>query len=245
MIYNENHNYNYIIEQYKQLPEDDLDSQVVRICCDYWSTKHVFSRCFWWAKENPQYNQQDIFNRWLENVLYLFYVRNSLNKWKEKKVCKLSTYVYNFIEYNEDTFTYQIKFDLSLRNSFLLKRNLKNDNDSALKYINTNSVTKSLDETINNEENDSSATLGELVEDPNTNVERAVTAKKMYSDVCNYILNHPKMTERNKRMLMFYMHSDGNQAKTAKEFHVSRQRVDQLLKKTRKQLLAQGMSCTF
>lgn len=244
MIYNENHNYNYILEQYKQLPEDSLDNQVVRICCDYWGTKHVFTRCFWWAKENSQYSQQDIFNRWLENVLYLFYIRDSLNKWKEKKVCKLSTYVYRFIEYNEDAFTYQIKFDISLPNAFLLKRNVKKKDDSVLKYINTNSVIKSLDETIDNDDI-SSATLGELVEDPSIDVERAATAKKMYSDVCNFILNHPKITDKNKEMLMFYMHSDGSQTKTAKKFGVTKQRVDQLLRKTRKQLLAQGMSCTI
>lgn len=234
---------------YKDNPED-LIYQTYKIASSYWKTKKVYERWFLNKIENSlderRYNvdtRMNIFNAWLENVMYFIITRKILDNWDVKKGT-LSTYICSVIHLNENIFAYQILYNFTQEEARVYERKLKEGkakddlntrNHKSILYCHS-----SLDEPVAKEKE---IFLGEVVEDNNTtNVQKEIEIQETLKQIFDTIDNTKVFKDSAKNMIKCYIKNNCNYATTARELGCSRQRVEQVIKRFRALLKRKGIS---
>lgn len=239
------------IETIYENDKDNLIYQTYKLTSSYWRKKNVYERWFLGKIENTlddkRYNvstRAEIFNAWVEAVMYFLITRNHLKNWNKEKGT-LATYIYNIIDLNEYIFAYQILFNLTQNEAISYARHLKEGKShyNSLDTFTHKSILcsyNSLDEPIKDKDNNDDVCLGDLVEDNKTqNVQKEIEIKETLKQVLE-VLNNIN-SDNTKNILKCYIENDCNYSKAAKILGCSRQNVEQNVKRFRRLLERKGI----
>lgn len=230
--------------------KEDLNYQMYKIASDYWRKRNVFDRWFLGKIENNldvrRYSiarRSDIFNAWIENVMYFIITRNCVKNWDSKRGT-FSTYIYNIIALNEYIFAYQILFNFTQEEAISYARKLKKGkiNENNINSRNRRSIiccNLSLNEPINDNED---SYLGDVVEDENNaNIQNKIETQEKLKEIFDTLENTKRLTDKQKKIIQSCIKNDCNYAVTARELGYSRQRIEQVMKIFRNLLKNKGI----
>lgn len=239
---------------YKDNP-NDLVYQAYKIASSYWRTKKVYERWFLSRIENildeKRYNistRADVFNAWLENVMYFIITKKALDNWNEERGT-LSTYICSIISLNEYIFAYQILYNFTQEEALTYSRKLKEGkakddlntrNHKSILYCHS-----SLDEPVTKDSSakDKEILLGEIIEDNNTtSVQKEIEIQETLKQIFDTIDKTKKFKDCAKNIIRCYIKNNCSYTTTARELGCSRQRVEQVIKRFRELLKHKGIS---
>lgn len=222
-----------------ELDNESLEMQILRLIrkfyCDYKVYNFILS-------ENEQ-------EEWLD-VAYLCVFSKLKNYNPERS--KLSTYVYYILKRNMYIIYYQVKYNISAtlaRRLFMKKKDDKENFDKILNICSTASLSTSseLIETNNTITNDRKDTVSFYADNmvDNMNVEEYVESNSTVNHIKQLIQNGTRKsigTDNSKQILLDYIDNDCNSKVIQQKYNISRQRVDQLVRKLRNLLVKNGIT---
>lgn len=232
---------------------DSLMDQACKLASKYWKDRRVYERWFLSRLETVTENNKNAedklvtFRTWLENVIYFFTVRDIVGNY-DKSRGAFSTYVYNTIKLNECIFAYQILYNLTQNEAITYARKLANKEDKEidLDLRNRKSILcahSSFDEVVRERKSGSKdVTLGEVVEDKqNTDPQKQLEIAEKIKAI-NEILESNLIKPNQRNIIKSYIQNNCNYADTAKCLGLTRQRIEQVMKRFRMILKQKGIS---
>lgn len=243
----------YNLENYDIIYDDSLMGQACKLASRYWKDRHVYERWFLSQLETVTENnknvedKRNIFQIWLENVVYFFTTRNLVENYDTSRGA-FSTYVYNTIKLNECVFAYQILYNLTQNEAITYARKIANkeDNEISLDLRNRKSILcahSSFDEVVKERKSGSKdVTLGEVVEDrQNIDPQKQLEIEEKLKAI-NEVLESNLIKPNQRNIIKSYIQNNFNYTDTAKCLGLTRQRIEQVIKHFRTILKQKGIS---
>lgn len=225
-------------DNYNVYENESLEEQVVRLAKSYYFKFNIYNKYF----NDDNIDRDTVLDEFIENVVYFIFVRKIIDNY-DSSISKFSTYIFNVIQFNENIFIFQIKYDFSLNEAIRYKEMTEEkryDYLTKLRYC-LELDAKVIDEGSNQE---TKLTIGDIVADNNDAYkeffDKEERSRKL-SQILNYIKKSKKLSEKDKERLYYHINNGYNTRKTIEHFGISRQRLDQITKKFRKMLIHAGI----
>lgn len=217
--------------------EIDLYTQSVKIVGSYYKLRYI---CRY--NRNLDYSSsEEFYSNFVDNALFVLYTRCRIQYTYDNSRGNLTTFIFSCLDREKMTIVFMTMFNLNYNEAKnwtarCQKLNGLDENNERFSELANLIVPFSYDIPVYSDDRDSDESVKDTIEDVDINIEDSLVYKEQLKEILTYIQN--MRAKKSKNIFLYYI-TEGNfkYTETASHLKISRQRVEQVIKKIRSEII--------